>query len=414
MLHRRPRELRPPAWRWGLKVLGVLGPGLIGLVADNDAGGMTSYLLTGARHQLALFLPALVVMGGLTVFIQDMALRVGLATGRPFARVVADRFGPAPARWLASAMHALNILVLATELSGMAMALNLVGIPFALAVGVALLLVVALVSLSRYRTLERALLVVGGLNLAFLGAWVALDPSAHLVDPMQWAPPGGGTAFYLLALAGNAVCPWMVYWQQNAVVARGMRAWELRRGRFDLAAGVLAQLVMAAAVMLLGAHLAGSPASAYNPLDWLARQGGRASALWFALGVFDAGWLAAVTISLSSDWMLTEAFRGRIPWARRRSAPSARRAWWRRPAVRRVAALGLAAALVLGPGWSQGFLAVLTQALSAVLMPLTLLFLGRIADDAGRGPLGNAGWARRLWPAVAVLFFGLAAAAWIF
>jgi Mn2+/Fe2+ NRAMP family transporter len=413
VLHRLPREHRPSAWRWGLKVLGVLGPGLIGLMADNDAGGMTSYLLTGARHQLVLFLPALVVMGALTVFIQDMALRVGLATGRPFARVVADRFGAAPALMLALAMHALNILVLATELSGMAMALNLVGVPFALAVGMALLLVVALVSLSRYRTLERALLVVGALNLAFLGAWTDLGPTAHLVDPMAWAPPGGGTAFYLLALAGNAVCPWMVYWQQNAVVARGMRAWELKRGRLDLAAGVLAQLAMAAAVMLLGAHLAGSPQDAYNPLEWLARQGGRPSALWFALGVFDAGWLAAVTISLSSDWMLAEAFRGRTRWTSRLPGRARPRPWWRNPAVRRIGALILAAALVLGPGWSQGFLAVLTQALSAVLMPLTLLFLGRVADDTGQQPLRNTGWARRLWPAVAVLFCGLAAAAWI-
>ncbi|MCL8207359.1 MAG: divalent metal cation transporter [Actinomycetia bacterium] len=414
MLHRRPQDLRPPAWRWGLKALGALGPGLIGLVADNDAGGMTSYLLTGARHQLGLFLPALVLLGILTVFIQDMALRVGLATGRPFARVVTDRFGAGPARCLALGMHALNILVLATELSGMAMALNLVGIPFGPAVGAALLLVLALVSLSRYRTLERALLVVGGLNLAFLGSWAALSPSAHRVDPLRWAPPAGGTVFYLLALAGNAVCPWMVYWQQNAVVARGMRAWELRRGRVDLAAGVLAQLAMATAVLLLGAHLAGSPAGAYNPLDWLARQAGRASALWFALGVFDAGWLAAVTISLSSDWMLAEAFRGRAPGLLRRPRPAGHRLWWRRPGIRRFLALALAAGLVLGPGWTQGFLAVLTQALSAVLMPLTLLFLGRIADEAGRGPLANARWARRLWPAVAVLFFGLAAAAWIF
>jgi hypothetical protein len=72
----RPESTRPVNVhvQRGLVAIGALGPGILGLMADNDAGGMTSYLVTGARHQLLLFIPALLVMAVVTLFIQDMAL----------------------------------------------------------------------------------------------------------------------------------------------------------------------------------------------------------------------------------------------------------------------------------------------------------------------------------------------------
>lgn len=382
--------------------LAALGPGILGLMADNDAGGMTSYLLTGAQHDLALFIPALLVMGGVTVFIQDMALRVALATHTPFQRLVHRRLGSGAAQLQAILLHALNVVVLATEVSGMALALQLTGLPFLAAVAIALGVITVIAGRWRYQALERLLLIVAVLNLAFVAAlwWLPSGPGVG----SAWAtlPPTASTNFYLLALAGNAVAPWMLYWQENAAVARGMKVWELTRGRFDLAMGVLAQMAMATVVLWLGASLRGNAAAAFNPLAWMGRQAGPRVADLFAIGLFDAGLLAAVTISFSSSWMVTEAF------------PATPREQDRRRFLVQMTSLAGAAVLVVLPSWHQGFLALFAQALSALLMPITLVFLGNLANDRRvMGGLANRPWQRVLWPAMVLLFLALAASAWL-
>lgn len=404
----RPNSNRPPRnvhLRRGLILLSALGPGILGLMADNDAGGMTSYLLTGARHQLLLFVPALVFMGLVTLFVQDMALRVALGTRTPFAKLVTARFGAASSQTLALLLHGLNILVLATEFSGMAMALSLTGLNFALATGLSLLLVMLLTSAPRYRTVERLLLAIALLNMAFLAAVFALPHVTTVQNPFLWRTRASGTAFYLLALAGNAMAPWMVYWQQNAVVARGMKAWEIRRGRFDLAVGVMAQMGMAAVVLWLGASLVGSPAGLFNPLAWVQMQAGRVVTALFALGLFDAGLMAAVTITYASSWMLSEAFsrEGRPSHEDTRIVPR----------IHRIS-LAAAAVVVLLPGWPQGFLALFVQALAALMMPMTLWFLGVLANDRRlTHGFTNQPWQRVAWPLLLVFFLALSAAAWL-
>lgn len=382
--------------------LAALGPGILGLMADNDAGGMMSYLLTGAQHELRLFIPALLAMGAATVFIQDMALRLALATRLPFQRLVRDRLGSGAAQLQALLLHALNTIVLATEVSGMALALQWAGIPFTAAVGVAVAITAAIATRGRYQSLERLLLVVGVLNLAFVAALFWL-PAGHGVEsPWKLAPPAADTNFLLLALAGNAVAPWMVYWQENAVVARGMKVWELRRGRFDLLVGVLVQMAMATVVLWIGASLHGSPGNVFNPLQWMGANAGARVADLFAVGLFDAGLLAAVTIGFSSSWMVTEAFP---------AEPATQRQ--RRSAIQ-AGSLLAAAALVVLPGWHQGFLALFAQALAALLMPIALVFLGSLTNDGSLvGRLANQPWQRLLWVALAAVFLALAAAAWL-
>ena len=382
--------------------LAALGPGILGLLADNDAGGMMSYLLTGAQHELRLFIPALLAMGAATVFIQDMALRLALATRLPFQRLVRDRFGSGAAQLQALLLHALNVIVLATEVSGMALALQWAGIPFIPAVGVAVAATAAIAMRSHYQSLERLLLVVGVLNLAFIAALFSL-PTGHGVEsPWQMGPPATDTNFLLLALAGNAVAPWMVYWQENAVVARGMKVWELRRGRFDLLAGVLVQMAMATVVLWIGASLRGSPGQVFNPLQWMGAHAGARVADLFAVGLFDAGLLAAVTIGFSSSWMVTEAFP---------AEPATQR---RRRSALQAGSLMAAAALVVLPGWPQGFLALFAQALAALLMPITLVFLGTLTSDGPlMGRIANQTWQRLVGVALTALFLALAAAAWL-
>ena len=269
----------------------AFGPGVIGLCADNDAGGMLSYVVTGASHGLLWLLPALVLLGFPTFGVQAVALRVAEATRRPYSKVLLAGVGLPLARMEAFALYALNALILATEFVGMGLALSLAGVSRPLSAILTFCLVVALTTARVYPHIEQLLLRIALVTLAFIPAllWVhhragglASAFAAHV--PNAW--------FLLLALSGNTLAPWMIYWQQNAVWAGEPRA--PRQRRWDLLTGQIAMIVMASAVLLLGALTPGRASAWASPVAWIARDGGGTAGALFAVGLFAAGLLVSV------------------------------------------------------------------------------------------------------------------------
>lgn len=363
-----PPVRRSRAWVW----IAAIGPGVLGLAADNDAGGMLSYLLTGAAHHLLWFIGVMAIMAPVTYLIQELALRVALATQLPYGQLLAIRFGSWVARANGLILHGLNGLNLVTEFIGMAGALALFGLPWRLGVPISLALVSAITVQRRYLRLERVLLLTSLLNLSFIPVLFFLHPTGKTLSTAFF---GGGTApvgFLLLALAGNTIAPWMIYWQQNAVWAGSVKS--LAQGRLDIRLGVIAQGVMATVVMLIGGLARGGFANWQSPLQWLAAAVGPWAGKFFAIGLFDAGFMAACTISMSSAWMLRESFR-----------PSDADQRWKNPISGTVTAihlstLFLAAAATLLP-FAPGAIALWAQAAGALWMPVSLLLLGIIATD---------------------------------
>ena len=379
----------------------AIGPGVLGLAADNDAGGMLSYLVTGAAHHLAWFVFALMSMVPVTYTIQELALRVAIATQMPYSHLLRVRFG----RWWTAingiVLHSLNALILVTEFLGMTSALHLIGFPWWSGVIISWGLVIGVTAYRHYPSLERLLLIMAIFNFAFIPALITLHPDPHA---WQQAFGGGFTSsifFLLLSLAGNAIAPWMIYWQQNAVWSGNVPS--LSFGRKDIRLGILAQVVMAGIVMLIGALANGSGSALINPLLWLWVAAGPVTGRLFALGIFDAGFLAACTISLSSAWMLSEVLHGTPP--PRAVTPTGGRSRWIH-----IFTLTIAAICVMWPHLSIGFIALWVQALGALWMPVSLIMLIVIARDVRlMGPL--VVHQRRLIAliAIVVLFVTLAA-----
>lgn len=357
-----------PLWLLGM----AIGPGVLGLAADNDAGGMLSYVVTGAARHLLWFIAALILMAPLTYAVQELALRVAFATGRPYGQVIAQRLGSPWARVNGVVLHGLNLVILVTEFLGMAMGENLVGIPWIPAVLAACVIVMSITSTRRYQSMERILLAISVLNLIFIPAALLLHPTLgawHAAFSTGFNPRIG---FLLLSLAGNAMAPWMIFWQQNAVWAGRVRA--LKAGRTDIVIGVLAQIVMATVVLLIGALTPVHGQVSAHPLHWIATSDGRWVGDLFGLGIFNAGFLAACTISLSSAWMVRESWDSR-PHARH-SAPTRSGLY----AVH-LATLAAAALIAMARIVPSGSLALWAQALGALWMPVSLVTLGIIARD---------------------------------
>ena len=365
------RRARSRRMGWVAPLLLALGPSVIGLCADNDAGGMLSYLVSGASHGLSWLLPALLFLGLPTVFVMWVAMRVAEATGLPYSRVLTARVGAPLARLEAIALYGLNGVILVTEFVGMTLALSLAGLPRPLSVALTFGLVVVLTNAGTYARIEQLLLRVALGNLVFVPALLFVHhPSGALLAAFTAHVPDRW--FLLLALAGNTLAPWMVYWQQNAVCAGDRRTSGQRMA--DLVAGQVAMVVMACTVLLLGALTPGAVAAGGSPVAWVFHAGGRTAGILFAVGLFDAGLLAACTISLASLWMLREATGGAqgVPVA------TSNQGGWR---ILHVGTLAVAAGVVLWPHLSAGALALWAQAVGGLWLPVTLVLLGLVASS---------------------------------
>lgn len=406
-----PVEPRPPGNRGAhrrlrvlIAVVAAVGPGVLGLAADNDAGGLLSYIVTGAARHLIWFVPALLIMAPVTYLIQELALRVAIATRAPFARLMTDAWGPGVTRFSAVALHALNLLTLVSEFAGMTLALALFGVPRLAGAALALILVLAVTRQASYRRVERLLLAVACLTFCLVPVVLLLHPTpSRLGESFFGGGSGSDTAFLLLALAGNAVAPWMIYWQQNAAWAG--QAGDLARGRLDIWLGIAVQVGMATAALLVGALAAPPGGRLVVPVARLTLLAGPAGRDLFALALFDAGFVSAATIGLSSAWMLRE-LTARGPTGSHLRTPTGGVAGFIHGA-----SLAAAALAVAWPGLSPAGVSLWAQAGSALWMPVSLIFLARLAGSPRwMGSMRLHG--RAFWAIMLIVGGFLALAAW--
>jgi len=251
--------------------------------------------------------------------VQEMTVRLGAATHRGHSELIFQRFGPF---WGYFAMADLvfgNLLTLVTEFIAIQAGGLYFGAPPWLSVGLGALAVIGSLTLRRYATWERVLMALALGNLLFIPAALLAHPDgAKLAAALAtWRPlPEMGTAFFTLVLAnvGATVTPWMIFFQQSAVVDKGLTREDLPQSRFDTALGAVIAAVTAIATLVVCATLFQAkvdPSTLNSGADFasaLEPYIGTTGASLFALGIIEAGLLAAMTISTSSSYALSEVF----------------------------------------------------------------------------------------------------------
>jgi Mn2+/Fe2+ NRAMP family transporter len=311
------------AKRWLLLLWLLAGPGVLVMLAENDGPSMVSYATTGATYGVGFFVPFILLTFLMAFVVQEMTVRLGVATHRGHAELIFQRFGPF---WGYFAMGDLvfgNVLTLVTEFIAIQAGGLYFGLPSWLSVPIGVVLVIGSLAMRRYATWERMLMTLAVFNLLFIPAALLAHPSgealAHAVA--TWGPlPGGfGTAFVTLVLAniGATVTPWMIFFQQSAVVDKGLTRADVPQGRMDTAIGAALAAVAAVATVVATAPLFAANvdvsqfasgadfATALRPLI------GTTGATLFALGIVEAGLVAAMTISTSSSYSLAETVSAR-------------------------------------------------------------------------------------------------------
>ncbi len=373
-------------------LLSLAGPGVLVMLGENDGPSMVSYATTGATYGVGFFVPFILLTFAMAFVVQEMTVRLGVATGRGHAELIFQRFGPF---WGYFAMADLvfgNLLTLVTEFIAVQAGGLYFGLPAALSVGLGVILVLASLMLRRYVTWERALLGLALCNLLFVPAALMAHPSAaklaHALG--TWGPLPGGftTGFVTLILAniGATVTPWMIFFQQSAVVDKGLTEADIPQGRMDTALGALIAAIAAIATVVAAAPLFAAHADIShfaNGADFataLAPLIGTPAATLFALGIIEAGLVAAMTISTSSSYALAETF----------SAGHSLNLDFASAKVFYSTAIGstlFAAAVVLIPGAPLLAMTLTVNVVATLLMAPALLFVILLVND--REIMGN-------------------------
>lgn len=377
----RPKR-GPRRFLWVLWAL--LGPGLLAAIANNDAGGVIAYAVTGAHFGIGLFVPLVICLAPLAYTIQEMSMRLGAVTQEGFSRLALRRYGRFWGYYHISTLAFENLLTLITEFIGMTAGLVLLGFPLWLSSLVCLALIITFVLFTGYWTKERMALFIGALNIIFLVVAAMTHPSMADIGRafITWNIPEylkDGLVWFIIATIGNAIAPWMIFFQGSGTIDKGVTAKELRFSRIDTAIGSIIQVIIAAGIIICGAALFGhvqnmndaGPAEMISAIDQVV---GRWPAILFGLGLFNAGFLASITVSLSSSWSIAELFG----WSKSLNdkiteAPKFYAVY--------IGSLVFAAAAILIPNLPLNLISIITQVIGGILMLPLLIFMVLMTSD---------------------------------
>lgn len=367
-----------------LLLVTLLGPGILVMIADNDAGGVITYAQTGATYGLGFFVPALVVGGVIAFLVQEMTVRLGAVTHRGHAEMIWGRYGAFWGWFSLVDLILANTLTLITEFIGITIGMSVFGVPPLLSALGGLAVDAGILLILRYRAWERVSLWIAAGNLVFVPLALMAHPHWDRVAAafQHWSVPGGWSAafvFVVLANFGTTIAPWMLFFQQSSVVDKGLTVADIRHGQVDTALGSLAMVMVAVAIVVLTGSLAfGHPgAQNYDIQQIMALIGhrlGPAGEDLLALGLVEAGTIAAIALTASTSWATGEAFG----WPRSINL-AARKAW--RFYLPGLVSAAVAAGVVLIPKAPLGFLNLTVQVIASIFMPAALLFLLLLLND---------------------------------
>ena len=372
---------RSRSWRAIWAILAVLGPGVITGAAGDDAGGVATYSSIGAQYGYSL----LWVMGPITValvVVQLQVARMAVVTGKGFAELIREEFG---VRWTAFAMLVLliaNGTVTIAEFAGIAAAAELFNVPRPISVPIMAVAVWLIVVRASYTVAEKIFILLSTALLTYVGSALLShadwpEVGRALVSPSFTFEAGYVSTF--VALVGTTITPYMLFYLQSSLSDKGVTVKDYATERTDVVVGSLLTTIIAVFIVVSTAatlytqgitvETAEDAARALEPLA------GEYAYVLFGVGLFGASMLAASVLPLSTAYAVCGAFG----WERGVS-----RSWSEAPIFNTLytALIALAAAFVLIPGLPLIQVIVATQFLNGVLLPIVLVFVLKLVNDA--------------------------------
>ena len=394
-------------------LLAIVGPGLIVMVGDNDAGAFSVYGQAGQDYGTRLLWTFVLLIPVLYVN-QEMVLRLGAVTGVGHARLILERFGRFWGAFSVIDLFILNALTIVTEFIGITLAAGYLGIPKVIAVGVAALVIVASALTGSFRRFERIAMAFCAGSLLLIPVYILAHPAASQIGRGFLIPsvPGGGgqlatVMLLIIGIVGTTVAPWQLFFQQSYVIDKRITPRFIRYEKVDLVIGIGVVILGGAAIMgamtaaFAGTAAAGHYTDAAGLAAGLAAYAGQTAGALFAVALLDAAMIGAFAVSLSTAYALGDVLG--LKHSLHRGARQAKGFY-----VVYAALIAGAAAIVLIPGSPLGLLIEGVQVLAGVLLPSATVFLLLLCNDqAVLGPWVNGRWTNAITTVVIAVLITL-------
>ena len=377
----------------GLALLAIIGPGLIVMVGDNDAGGVATYSQAGQNYGTSLLWVLLLLVPVLIVN-QEMVVRLGAVTGVGHARLIIERFGRAWGWFEAGYLLLMNFLIIVTEFIGVSLALGYLGVSQYVSVPLGAAALIAVTATGSFRSWERSMFVFVFANLLLIPLFFMSHPHLGPIAHGFFVPgiKGGANStsvLLIIAIIGTTVAPWQLFFQQSNIIDKRITPRWINYERLDTWIGAVVVVLGAAALICVSAFAfqhtpyfghftnAGATASAFD------RTIGSTAAVFFAIVLLNASLIGAGAVTLATSYVLGDIFGSRSSLHRTFSEAKGFYAMFS-------ALILVAAGVVLIPRAPLGVITEAVQALCGILLPMTTLFLLMLCNDREvLGPWAN-------------------------
>jgi Mn2+/Fe2+ NRAMP family transporter len=393
-----------------LAVLSVIGPGFIAGNAGNDAGGIATYSIVGAREGYGLLWALLLTTVALGV-IQEMSSRMGVVTGKGFGDLVREMFGVKVTLAVMALFVFANLTVTIAEFAGIAASMELFGVNKYISVPISAFIVWFAVVKGNFKQVERFLIAISLVYITYVISGVMSNPPWEEVAKQIALPHLRLDKDYILlfiTMVGTTITPYMQFYLQSAVVDKGVHIEDYNLAKLDVYAGSIMTVFIAFFIILATGtilHPAGvavdSAEDAARALEPLA--GNFASHL-FAVGLLNASVLAAFVLPLATAYGLSEAFGWESGINKTfREAPQFLGFY--------TAFIMIGAGVIMCPGAPLIKIMFLSQTVNGMLLPVVLIIMLRLVNN--REIMGEYVNSRRMnvvaWVTVAILILLTAA-----
>lgn len=364
--------------------LAVVGPGFITANVDNDAGGIWTYSVAGAQFGYSLLWVMIPTTLALVV-VQEMASRMGAATGKGLSDLIREEFGFRVTFLLMLALVLTNFGNVMAEFAGVASSLQLFHIPKYVSVPLAAAIVWLLVVQGTYASVEKIFLVASGFYVCYIVAGVLAHPDwraaafATVTRPQEVGIRNYGYLYMVIGLVGTTIAPWMQFYLQASVVEKGVTMRQYRASRWDVIIGCFFAAIVAWFIIVACAatlHTAGTTQirDAADAAEALRPLAGEYAYLLFAAGLFNASLFAASILPISTSYAVCEGLGFESGLDKKfHEAPVF---YWLYTLI-----IVVGAGVLLVPRFPLAHIMVLSQVVNGVVLPFVLIFMLLLVND---------------------------------
>lgn len=363
-----------------LLLFSVIGPGIITANVDNDAGGITTYSVAGARFGYGMLFMLIFVTLALIV-VQEMSARLGVITGKGLAGLIREVLGARTVVAILVVLLLANLANTVSEFAGVAASLEIFGVSKFISVPLVAIGVWLLVVRGNYRSVEKVFLGASAIYLAYIFSGILARPPWGEVLKAAATPSFSFQPNYLvmfITIIGTTIAPWMQFYQQSSIADKGLKPEEYGYERVDVIVGcaftdIVAAFIIIACAATLFVH-GQQVNTAQDAAVALAPLAGKYASILFALGLLNASIFSAAVLPLSTAYAVCEGMGWESAVDRGlREAPAFFGIY--------TALIVAGAAIILLPVKSLVQAMLDSQTLNGLLLPVILIVMLRLVND---------------------------------